>query len=136
MLVQTRKRCDATTSDVDFDSKHPKCDVYVQCLACTKSQVKTITFSGQLSQFQEEEDSIQGGHPYTTAIKNDFAKVLLGLFVPWDQLLSLFQQYALEYTSKQDAYAKIWNIIHPTLSQHNRNFAQNIQLLQKSKEDV
>src|SRR5438045_337225 len=79
MLVQTRKRRDATTSNVDFDSKHPKCDVYVQRLACTKSQVKTITFSGQLSQFQEEEDSIQGGHPYTTAIKNDFAKVLLGL---------------------------------------------------------
>ena len=62
--------------------------------------------------------------------------MLLGLFVPWDQLLRLFQQYATEYKTKQDAYAKIWNIVDPTLSQHNRNFAQNIQLLRKSKEDV
>jgi len=51
-------------------------------------------------------------------------------------LLRLFQQYAAEYKTKQDAYAKIWNIVDPTLSQHNRNFAQNIQLLRKSKEDV
>src|SRR5205814_5150998 len=77
MLVQTRKRHDATTSDVDFDPKHPKSDVYIQQLACTESQVITITFTGQLSQFQEEEESIQGGHPNTTAIKNDFAEVLL-----------------------------------------------------------
>ena len=51
-------------------------------------------------------------------------------------MLRLFQQYATEYKTKQDAYAKIWNIVDPTLSQHNRNFAQNIQLLRKSKEDV
>jgi hypothetical protein len=107
ILVQTRKRREATTTNIDFDYKYPKCNIYIQRLACTKSQVITVTFTRQLSQFQEEEESIQGGYPNTTAIKNDFAEVLLGLFVPWDQLLPLFQQYALEYTTKQEAYTKI-----------------------------
>lgn len=82
MLVQTRKRHEAITSNVDFNCKHPKSNVYVQRLACAKSQVITVTFTKQLSRFQEEEKSIQGGYSNTTAIKNDFAKVLLGLFVP------------------------------------------------------
>jgi hypothetical protein len=30
---------------------------------------------------------------------------------------------------------KIWSIVEPTLSPHNRNFASNIELLRKSKED-
>ncbi|KAH6692767.1 hypothetical protein BKA61DRAFT_280774 [Leptodontidium sp. MPI-SDFR-AT-0119] len=35
----------------------------------------------------------------------------------------------------RDASAKIWKIVEPTLSPHNRNFASNIELLRKSKED-
>jgi len=51
----------------------------------------TVHFNGQLSEFQSEEESIQGGHPTTTAIQNNLAKILLGFFMPWDQLPSLFQ---------------------------------------------
>jgi hypothetical protein len=81
ILVQTRKRHEATISDIDFDSKHLKYNIYIQYLACTKSQVITVTFTRQLSQFQEEEENIQGSYPDTTAIKTNFAEVLLGLFV-------------------------------------------------------
>ncbi len=48
----------------------------------------------------------------------------------------LFQQHAAEYETKQDACTKIWNIIEPTLSLYNHNFASNIQLLRKSKKEV
>jgi hypothetical protein len=67
----------------------------------------TVDFNGQFSECQSEEDHIPGGRPTTNAIKNDVAEVLLGLFVPWDQLLSLFQQYAAEYETKRDARRKI-----------------------------
>jgi hypothetical protein len=40
-------------------------------------------------------------------MQNDLAEVLLGLFVPWNQLPDLFRQYAASYEAKQDACASI-----------------------------
>ncbi|KAH9203041.1 hypothetical protein DL95DRAFT_399711, partial [Leptodontidium sp. 2 PMI_412] len=68
-------------------------------------------------------------------MQNDLAEVLLGLFVPWNQLETLFRQHAAGYKTTRDACAKIWKIVERTLSPHNRNFASNIELLRKSKED-
>ena len=135
MLVQTKGLRDAIAADVEFDPEHPKHSTCVQRLACKKSQLTTVTFNGQLSEFQAEEESLAGGHPRTIAIENDLAEVLLGLFVPWNQLLPLFQQYAAEQETKRDACAQIWKLMEPTLASHNRNFAKNIELLRKSKED-
>ena len=136
MLVQTKRKDDAKASDVEFEREHPKSDTHVQRLAGRESQVMTVHFNGQLSEFQSEEESVRGGHPTTTAIKNDFSEVLLGLFVPWDQLSSLFQRHTSGYETKRDACSMIWNIVEPTLSPHLRNFAQNFDLLRKSREDV
>jgi hypothetical protein len=133
--MQPKRRIDACVSDIEFDPKHPKSRTYVQRLARTKSQVMTVCFNGQFSQYQTEEDSIRGGHPNTAAIKNDLAEVQLGFFLPWEQMPLLFQRHASEFNSKRDACSKIWNIVEPTLSAHNRNFAQNMELLRKSRED-
>ncbi|PVH68340.1 hypothetical protein DL98DRAFT_631600, partial [Cadophora sp. DSE1049] len=135
ILVQTKSVRDAIAADLEFDPKHPKHGIHVQHLARKKSQVVTVTFNGQLSQFQAEEEGVAGGHPVTAAMRNDLAEVLLGLFVPWNQLPALSRQYAADYRTTRDAYAKIWSIVEPTLSPHNRNFASNIELLRKSKED-
>jgi hypothetical protein len=135
MLVQTKNLRDAIIADVEYDPKHPKHGLCVQRLAHKKSLVMIVTFAGQLSEYQTEEESLRRGHPKTTAIVNDLAEILLGLFVPWNQLPPLFQQYAAEYEMKRDASAKVWNIVEPTLSPHNRNFARNIELLRKSRED-
>src|SRR5436190_15678137 len=96
----------------------------------------TVHFNGQLSEFQTEEESIRGGHPKTTAIENDLAEVLLGFFVPWDQLQFLFQRHASEYNTKRDACSTIWNMVEPTLQPHIRDFAQNLELLRKSRADA
>jgi hypothetical protein len=58
MLVQTKNIRDVIAADLEFDLKHPKHGTYVQRLARNKSQVVTITFNGQLSQFQTEEESV------------------------------------------------------------------------------
>jgi hypothetical protein len=68
-------------------------------------------------------------------MENDFAEVLLGLFVPWNHLETLFGQPAADYKTTRDTFAKIWKIVEPTHSLHNRNFVNNIELLRKSKED-
>ena len=107
----------------------------MQHLARKKSQVATVTFSGHLSQFQVEEEGVSGGHPVTTAMQNDLAEVLLGLFVPWSQLPALSRLHAAGCGIARDVYAKIWSVVKPILSLHNRNFASNIELLRKSKED-
>jgi hypothetical protein len=135
MLVQTKNVRDVIAADLEFDPEHPKHGIQVQRLARKKSQVVTVTFSGHFSQFQPEEDGVPGGHPVTTAMQNDLAEVLLGLFVPWNQLPALSRLHAAGCGTARGAYAKIWSIVEPTLSPHNRNFASNIELLRKSKED-
>jgi hypothetical protein len=129
MLVQTKNVHDTIAADLEFDLKHPKHGIYVQRLACNKSQVVTVTFNSQLSQFQTEEESIQRGHPVTAALQNNLAEVLLRLFVLWNHLPDLFRQYAAGYEAKQEACTSIWSIVEPTLSLYNCNFANNIELL-------
>ena len=103
MLVQTKSVRDAITADLEFDPKHPKHGIQVQHLVRKKSEVATVTFSGQLSQFQAEEEGVPGGHPVTTAIQNDLAEVLLGLFVPWNQLPALSRKHVSDYGTTRDA---------------------------------
>ncbi|OKO97720.1 ATP-dependent DNA helicase PIF1 [Penicillium subrubescens] len=131
MLVKTKHVRDTITDDVDFDPDHPRYATHVQRLARTPTQLATVTFSGQLTEFQVAEDAVPGGHPKTTAIMNDVAEILLGLFVPWHQLIDLFRRYA----TTTDAYVPVWAAVEPTLAFHNRAFAINIELLRKSKED-
>ncbi|OKP09974.1 hypothetical protein PENSUB_4620, partial [Penicillium subrubescens] len=131
MLVKTKNTRDAIADDMDFDPDHPRYATHVQRLARTSSQVATVTFNGQLTEFQAAEDAVLGGHPKTTAVKNDISEILLGLFVPWHHLTNLFRRYA----TKRDACIQVWAAVEPTLAFHNRGFARNIELLRKSKED-
>jgi hypothetical protein len=135
MLVQAKPVRDSIAADIEFDRVHPRYGAYLQRLARKKSQLMTVTFNGQLSQFQAEEDAVRKGHPDTAAIKNDIAEVLLGLFVPWHELPPLFDQHAAASSVKRDACAHIWSIVEPALPPHNRVFASNVELLRKSKEE-
>jgi hypothetical protein len=122
MLVQTRSVRDGIAADVEFDLQHPKHSLYVQRLARKKAQVVTVTFNGQLSQFQAEEESVRGCHPRTIAIDIDLAEVLLGLFIPWKQLLPLFQQHAAELETKRDACARIWKVVERSSDSNHKPY--------------
>ncbi|KAK4936123.1 hypothetical protein LTR66_015377, partial [Elasticomyces elasticus] len=60
MLVRIKSVRDAATHDVDFDLSHPQNNTHVQRLARTSSQVSTVTFNGQLTEFQASEDAVPG----------------------------------------------------------------------------
>jgi len=78
---------------------------------------------------------ISGGHPLTAAIQNDLAEILLGPFIPWQKLHSLFNNAPTTAGSSSDSLHSIWSSGEPTLPSYIRTFAQNIELLRKSKDD-
>ncbi|KAF5855656.1 hypothetical protein ETB97_008829 [Aspergillus alliaceus] len=104
MLVKTKNIRDVIADDMDFDLNYPRYATHVQRQARTTSQVATVIFNGQLTVFQTAEDAVPGGHPKTTAVKNDMAEVLLGLFVPWHRLTNLFRRHA----TKRDTCIQVW----------------------------
>jgi hypothetical protein len=134
MIVRTKRLQDATTEDIPFHETHPRHRTHLQRLARSASQTATVTLQGELTEFQSSEDSMPGGHPTTTAIQNDLAEILLGLFIPWQNLQSLFHQTRTGSATTVDLH-HIWMSIEPTLSSYVRTFAQNIELLRKSKTD-
>jgi hypothetical protein len=135
MLVRTKHVRDAILDDVDFDPLHPQSKTHVQRLARSWSQVATVTFNRQLTEFQASEDAVPGGHPKTVASMNGLAEILLGLFIPWGRLPALFQENAVAVQPKRNASFQVWKIVEPTLTPYIRRFARNIELLRKSKED-
>jgi Helitron helicase-like domain at N-terminus/PIF1-like helicase len=136
MLVRRCPVGDATSIDCPYDPEHPKYGKDVQRLAKTSSQVSTVCFHGSLSDFQDEEERVQRGHPNTPAIKNDLAEILLAFFVPTYRILPLFETHCPDYMIRDDAYTRVWNIVEPTLPAYVRRYARNFGLLKKSKEEV
>ncbi|KAJ5343447.1 uncharacterized protein N7506_003271 [Penicillium brevicompactum] len=131
MLVQIRKKQRIRSDHFDFDPSHPKGSACVQHVARAQSQIATVTFNGQLTQYQTSEDSIRGGHPMTNAIANDLAEIFLGFFVPWENLRDIF----LCEPHETDFFSRVWSSVKPTLAPHIQDFAANIELLRKSKDD-
>jgi hypothetical protein len=95
----------------------------------------TVTLQGEITEFQSSEDAVPGGHPLTTAIQNDLAEVLLGLFIPWQKLPSLFHRAQPAASSMPNFIQTVWTTVEPTLPPYIRTFARNINLLRKSKDD-
>ena len=133
MLVQRRPKNTSRPSDMDFHPNHPRSRNQVQRLVTDPSYMMTVRFTGQLTLFQSAEDAVRGGHPDTTAMENDVAEILLGFFVPWERLTSLFRTYD---EPKRDAFSSVWNAVKPTLPRHLQHYADNFELLRKSKEDL
>jgi hypothetical protein len=64
-----------------FNPNHPRSSDQVQRLVTDPSQLMTVRFQGQLSFFQTEEEV------------DDVAEILLGFFIPWERLPSLFHMH-------------------------------------------
>ncbi|CEO59598.1 hypothetical protein PMG11_04270 [Penicillium brasilianum] len=135
MIVRTKRLQDATTEDISFHEAHPRYRTHIQRLAQSPSQSATVTLQGELSGFQTAEDSVPGGHPITTAIQNDVAEILLGLFIPWQDIPSLAQVPSSTSENFHDVLHNVWLSVEPTLPAFIRTFARNIELLRKSKSD-
>jgi hypothetical protein len=131
MLVQIRSKRRNRSNHFEFALCHPKRSTCIQHVAHSRSEIATVTFNGQLTQYQMAEDCVRGGHPMTDAIANDVAEILLGLFLPWERLRDrLFRE-----PHEENIFSFVWSSVEPTLAPHIQEFAANIDLLRKSKED-
>lgn len=135
MVVHTKTLQNATTEDIPFDESHPRYRTHVQRVANSACQIATVTLQGELTEFQSSEDAIPGGHPLTTAIQSDLAEVLLGLFIPWQKLPLLFPRAQSSASNMPNSLWCVWTTVEPTLPPYIRTFAENINLLRKSKDD-
>lgn len=136
MLVRPCRMQESVSNDCQYDSQHPKYSTQIQRLAKSRSQMRTVCYHGQLSQCQNEEEQVRRGHPTTLAIRNDLAEILLAFFVPWHQIVPLFNTYCSGLSVENDAYSRLWTIVEPTLAPPLRQYARNFTLLQKSKEEA
>ena len=81
MLMQVKKNNDDITFNIEFNFKHSKNHIHIQCLTHFESQIKIVSFNNQFFLYQIKKKSIQEDHLMINAIKNDLAEVLLKFFV-------------------------------------------------------
>ena len=147
-VIKKRAAEHRTGGDLDFDVQHPEHGKMTQVICGPGSLPRTVTLLGTLSEYQQDEDSIRGGHPETLAMRNDLAGVLLALFVPWETLPSLFDDVMgicgdecnagcdqSCHTGLQ-ACSIVWSRIVNTLPERVQDLARNVEILRKSKDDV
>jgi hypothetical protein len=137
-----------TESDIDFHVNHPEHGEKRQLVCGPGDVARRVTLVGQLSQHQYDEDRVRGGHPETLAMQNDLAGILLALFVPWEILPSLFIDVLdicgdecktdcdrSSHTGLQACWI-VWARVKETLPEHVQEYARNVEILRKSREDV
>jgi len=147
-IIRKRRLKTRTGGDIDFDPYHPEHDKMAQVVCGPDSVPRTVTLVGPLTQYQHLEDDVKGGHPKTFAIQNDLAGILLALFVPWETLPPLFNDaiYICGDDCKTDcdrsshtglqACSLVWAKVKDTLPEHVQEYARNVEILRKSKDDV
>lgn len=142
-MVRKRPAKYRTSTDIDFDVDHPEYGRKAQRFYDSMSKRRTVALVGSLSDHQELEDHIVGGHPETFARDNDLSVILLALFVCWQHLPLLFSHAAT--TPDQDSSSDYnllnfcsvaWTTAKHSLPEYIQDLARNVQLLRKSKEDA
>jgi hypothetical protein len=134
--VQVLKLERTRTSDIRFDQHHPNYHSICQRVAEQRRALITPSIYGKISDLENTMDSITGEYQNTGPIWNDHCQVLLGLFIPWEELPALFEEYSSNYKNPMDACSYIWNKIKDVQPPHIQRLADNVALLRKSKEDA
>jgi PIF1-like helicase/Helitron helicase-like domain at N-terminus len=147
-IIKKEKSDPTTRKGLRFHKDHPEYGKMTQIICNPESDPRTVALLGPLSQYQQDEDRIRGGHPETLAMQNDLAGILLALFVPWEILPSLFHDVKdicgdecdancdkLSHTGLQ-VCSIVWAKIKNSLPKHVQEFARNVELLRKTKDDV
>lgn len=89
-FVSIVKRSQQQGNDYEFDAGHRQRGDFVQRPLKRVEQLALVVLRGNLSENEESEDAIPGGHPETDARRTDLSLILLSFFVPWNHLLPLF----------------------------------------------
>lgn len=73
---------------------------------------------GWTADHEDAEDTVHEGHEETDARKNDVGLILLGLFVPWQQLDAKFEACSATESSYWEYCWRIWIETKPSLENY------------------
>ena len=77
-------------TDYEFDYSYYQKKNFIQWLLQRVEHLTLVVLRGNFSVNEEAKDAIVGGYPETDAHCANLSLILLSLFIPWGQLLSLF----------------------------------------------
>ncbi len=89
-FVSIVKHSQQQDTNYKFDVGHRRRGDFVQRPLKRVEQMALVVLRGNLSENEELEDAIPGGHPKIDARRANLSLVLLSLFVSWNYLLFLF----------------------------------------------
>ncbi len=95
-----------------------------------------VVLCGNLSENEESEDTILGGHPETDARRADLSLVLLSLFVPWNYLSSLFIADRATLEIYKEFCWQVWVKCEPRLPPYIRFYTKNVCQMRKTRIEV
>jgi hypothetical protein len=134
--VQTVKLEHMRSSDVRFDKEYANYNTLCQRVATQRRDLITPSIYGKISELENQQDAVTGDYQNEGPILNDHCQVLLGLYIPWNQLLGLFDDFSGDFDNPSDACSFIWDRIKDLQPPYIQRLAFNISLLRKSKEDA
>jgi hypothetical protein len=142
-------RRSAPRDSFSFAAGHPKFDTHRQHSAKLRQHgsgddgdidgLRVPAIRGRLTEVNNRGNSPERISEDSLDVQNDIAEALLGLFVPWERLTTLFAEHASDETvfkELRDACDWIWSLIEPSLPPHLQRLAINARYLRRSKEEA
>ena len=112
--------------DYKFDDTHAQKKIFLQQYLGKSNQLVLVILRGILSDNEEVEDAIPGGHPKTDACWANLTVMLLSCFVPWERFLDLFHTIRATIAMYKEFAWSVWERCEPNLPPHVQFYAQNV----------
>ncbi len=125
-FVSIVKRSQQQGGDYEFTDGHRQKEDFVQRPLKRIEQLALVVLRGKLSENEESEDAIPGGHPKTDTRRTDLSLLLLSLFVPWNHLSSLFLAEGATLETYKEFCWRVWVKCEPKLPPHVCFYVNNV----------
>jgi hypothetical protein len=132
IFVQTLASAAGRTMCFLFENTHPQHATHIQVSVNSSKTLATPSLCGSFTRFRDTDDSVVPG---TSRAQDEIDETLLGLFYPWNKLLSDFQPDQLQVLrTSEHKNTYIWNLAIKSLPSYLVHLSQNVLLLRRSKE--
>ncbi len=125
-FVSIVKQSQQQESDYEFADGHRQKEDFVQKPLKRIKQLALVVLRGKLSEKEELEEAILGGHSETDARRTDLSLILLFLFVSWNHLSSLFLAEEVTLETYKKICWRVWVKCEPKLPPHVCFYANNV----------
>lgn len=137
--VSLRPISSATKACFRLGANHPQYKTHVQFSITKPEDLATPSIWGSFLRHGLDEEKKQVIMEGTKEVENEIDEVLLGLFVPWQQLPGLFRRFADnhdKFPQPRDACSYIWENIRYQLPAHIQALARQVMYIRKGKEEA